>query len=262
MSAAHTGRVRWYPMRGAAPGWCRPGAARGQIHGGRRCRIPGRGTVWRGLPIWGWDGNRRNRCRHSRRWAWRLLVLRDGHVDAAIEHFDRACGGGVDVEIENLRGQPQRGTGIGHVHHAADMALHRCGAEDGVRLRAAVAKLLQVLDGVQAGLAVGDGHVQVMLFTRFVYRDAFKDQIVLVAGGDRAGLEDRIFDAVLDHAAFDQADLHVYPASHLDCTAEGDFAVALTEVQVADRQARPFHIYRKVHLGATRQILDVAVAAM
>src|SRR2546429_3132442 len=45
-----------------------------------------------------------------------------------------------------------------------------------VGLGAAVAEFLQVLDGVQAGLAVGHGHVQVVLLALFVHRDAFEDQ--------------------------------------------------------------------------------------
>jgi hypothetical protein len=56
------------------------------------------------------------------------------------------------------------------------MALHGRRAQDGIRLGAAVAELLQVLDGIQAGLAVGHGHVQVVLLALFVHRDAFEDQ--------------------------------------------------------------------------------------
>lgn len=77
-----------------------------------------------------------------------LLVGRDRHLHAAVDELHRAGGRGVDVEVEDLGGQPQRGAGVGHVDHTADVALHRRCAEDGVGLGAAVAELLQVLDSV------------------------------------------------------------------------------------------------------------------
>src|SRR5690606_2082838 len=120
----------------------------------------------------------------------------------------------------------------------------------------------QVFDGVEAGLAVGDVHVQVVLLALLVDRDAFEDHVVVVARFDRAGLEDRILDAVLGHAVLDQVDPQVNPAGHFDGAAEGDFTVALAEVQVADRQAAAFDVNRGVDLGTARPVPDVAVAAM
>jgi hypothetical protein len=52
---------------------------------------------------------------------------------------------------------------------------------------------------------------------------------------ERARQEDGIvFNCMLFHAVFDHFDLQVQPARHLDGPAEGDFAVALTEVNVTD----------------------------
>ena len=56
--------------------------------------------------------------------------------------------------------------------------------------------------------------------------------------------------------------LMMQPAGHLDRAAEGDFAVALAEVQIAHRETAAGHIDREVDLRAARQILDVAIAAM
>ena len=88
-------------------------------------------------------------------------------------------------------GQPSVAQALG-TSTTADVALHRRCAEDGVGLGAAVAELLQVLDRVQAGLAVGHGHVQAVLLALLVDRDALEDQVVPVVRRDRARLEDRV----------------------------------------------------------------------
>ena len=48
------------------------------------------------------------------------------------------------------------------------------GAEDGVGLGGRVAEPLHVLDRVQAGLAVGDVHVQVVLLAALIHRNTFE----------------------------------------------------------------------------------------
>ena len=142
------------------------------------------------------------------------------------------------------------------------MPLHRRRAEQRIALGRRVTELGQVVDGIQAGLLVGDVDVQVVLLAGLVHRDAFEDQVVLVVGRDGAWFEHRVFDPVLGHAAFDQLDLHVHPAGHFDGAAEGDFAIALAEVQVTHRQPGAVHIHREEDLRAAGQILDVAVTAM
>ena len=92
---------------------------------------------------------------------------------------------GHHVEVEDLGRQPQRGAGVGDIDHARDVALHRRRSQDGVGLRARVAELGQIFDGVQAGLPVGDVNVEVVLLALLVDRDAFEDQVVVVVRRDR-----------------------------------------------------------------------------
>ncbi len=54
----------------------------------------------------------------------------------------------------------------------------------------------------------------------------------------------------------------MHPARHFDRAAERDFAIALREVQIADRQAAAVDVHREEHPGAARQVLDIAVAAV
>ena len=66
-------------------------------------------------------------------------------------------------------------------------ALDRGAAEEQVGLLAGEPELLQVLDGVQAGPAVRDVHVQVVLLAReLVDGDALEDQVLGVVRLDRA----------------------------------------------------------------------------
>ena len=127
------------------------------------------------------------------------------------------------------------------------MALNRRRTQQRVSLGAAVAKLLQILDGVQAGLAVGHVGVQVVLLAALVDRDAFEDQVLLIARRHVAGLEDRVLHAVLLAAVLDDIDADVNPAGHLDGAAEGDFSIALGEVQVAHRQPAALDVDREEH---------------
>ena len=75
----------------------------------------------------------------------------------------RPGGRGRDVEVEDRRGQVERAAGVRDVDHPADPALDRRGAEQQVRLRAGVAELLQVVDGVEAGVPVGQRRVEVVV---------------------------------------------------------------------------------------------------
>ena len=142
------------------------------------------------------------------------------------------------------------------------MALHRCGAENGVGLRAGIAELLQIFDGIEAGLAISHVCVEIILLAGFVHRYAFEDQVLLVFRLQCTGLEDGILHAVFGDTALDDVDLDVNPAGHLNGAAEGDFAIALREVQVAHRQTAALDVDREIHLRAAGEIFDVAVAAM
>ena len=90
------------------------------------------------------------------------------NIDRAVEILRRPVGIGHHVPLEDIGGQPQRGTGIGDIDHARDMPLHWRGAEDGVGLRARIAKFLQVFDGVETCLAIGDMDVEIMLMPAFI----------------------------------------------------------------------------------------------
>ncbi len=167
-----------------------------------------------------------------------------------------------DVEVEDFRRQPQRGASIRHVDNARYMALDRRRSENGIGLRARITELLQILDGIQTRLTIGNRYIQIVLLALLVDRDALKNQEVLVVRRHRRRLENRIFDAVLRHAVLDDIDLDVEPAGHLDGAAEGNFAVALAEMQIAHREACTRNIDREVDFRTARQILDVAVAAV
>ncbi len=142
------------------------------------------------------------------------------------------------------------------------MTLDRRTAQDRVSLLAAVAELLEVVDGVHAGLLVGQRDVEIALRAVVLDRDALEHQVVRVVRIDRPRLEHGLADAVLVAAALDEIDVHVDPAGHLDRAAEGDLAVALREVQVADDDAAALDIDRQVDAAAAAQVLDVAVAAV
>src|SRR5690606_10329001 len=77
---------------------------------------------------------------------------RHGHL-AAVDEL-RALPAGPDVGVEDLRRQEERAAGVRDVEDAADPALDRRGAEDEVGLLPGVPPLLEVLDGVEAGVAV------------------------------------------------------------------------------------------------------------
>ncbi|EAY64674.1 conserved hypothetical protein [Burkholderia cenocepacia PC184] len=142
------------------------------------------------------------------------------------------------------------------------MPLHRRAAQQRIRLRARITEFLQILDGVQTRLAIRGGDVEIMLAALLVDGNALENEVVVIGRRDRAGLKDGVADTVFRHAALDEVHAHMHPAGHFDRAAERDLAVALAEVQVADRQARAIHVHGEKHLRAARQILDVAIAAM
>ena len=80
----------------------------------------------------------------------------------------------------------------------------------------------------------------------FVHGNAFEDEVAIVVRLDRAGLEDGIHDPVFLHAALDEADAQVEVTGHFNRAAEGDFAVALREMDVAHRKAAAFDVNREV----------------
>ena len=58
-----------------------------------------------------------------RKWACRSsLLLRDRKIRFVFEHSLGTGGAGGDIELENLRGQKNRGAGIGDIHGALAIA--------------------------------------------------------------------------------------------------------------------------------------------
>lgn len=112
------------------------------------------------------------------------------------------------------------------------MALDRNTAQHQVDLVVAVPKALQVLDDAQAGLAVRDRGVHVVLLAVLVDAEALKvdhaPRAELRLHGSRdvdgrfAAHHAQLGLAVLDHLEFDRDD-----ARDFDRAAEGDFTVAL-----------------------------------
>lgn len=62
--------------------------------------------------------------------------------------------------------------------------------------------------------------------------------------------------------ALDDVELERDSPSHLDGAAEGDFAVAFGEVQVADGETGTFVVDGEVDFGAAGEVFDVNVTAV
>jgi hypothetical protein len=88
-----------------------------------------------------------------------------------------APGARHEIAVEDVGRQPERGTGVGYVDHAGDVPLDRRRAEDRVGLSPGIAELLKMLDRVEAGLPVGDMHVEIVLLALFVDGDALQPAI-------------------------------------------------------------------------------------
>ncbi|KAH9841297.1 Thromboxane-A synthase, partial [Teratosphaeria destructans] len=123
---------------------------------------------------------------------------------------------------------------------------------------------IRVLDDAQTRLAVRDGRVEVVLTAVLVDGEALEVEVA-------AGTELRFHGAgdveggahvEVAHAALHDGELDGDDAGHLDGAAEGDLAVALAEVQVADGEFGAGDVDGEVDLAAAREVLDVAVAAV
>ena len=58
-----------------------------------------------------------------------LQIVSNRQINQPIDELGRPVGIGVDVELEDFGGQPQRRTGVGNIDDAADMPLYRRRAE-------------------------------------------------------------------------------------------------------------------------------------
>lgn len=119
-----------------------------------------------------------------------------------------------------------------HIDNTSYMTLDRDAAEHQVDLVVAVTEAAQVFDNTEAGLAIGNGGVHVVLLAVLVDAEALK--VDHAAGAElrlhRAGdVDGRLAadHAELGLAVFDHLELDGDDAGNLDGAAEGDFAVAL-----------------------------------
>ena len=117
-----------------------------------------------------------------------LLVLGQRHLDVALDVFDRPADDG-------MMSKSKISVGSHSVAHRSACRPRRRYGPGTARCRGSNtpvhpnSRTFQVFDRVQAGLPVRDMHVKVVLLTRFVDRDAFEDQVVLVVRRHRSGLE-------------------------------------------------------------------------
>ena len=172
-----------------------------------------------------------------------------------------------NIKVENIHRQPNRRTRIRNIHNPRDMALDRRAAQQQIDLVVIVAEAFQILDDPQRGLAVRDRGVHVVLFAVLVDGEALEGEHAPRAelGFHGAGEEDGGF--AVDHpqlglAAFHDGEFEGDDAGDFDGAAEGDLAVALAEVEVADGEFGAFHVDGEVDFAAAGEVLDVAVAAV
>ena len=122
----------------------------------------------------------------------------------------------------------------------------------------------QILNTPQRRLPVRNGRVHIMLHALLIDAEALKREIPArtVMRLHRSRQEQRTLHIQIRHAAFHDGQLQRDDAGHLDRAAEGDFAIALREVEVADAELGPGDVDREENFAAAAQVFDVAVPAV
>src|SRR3989338_763740 len=77
-------------------------------------------------------------------------------------------GVGPNVKLKDISWQSEGATGIRHINDPTDSSFHWSGAQDDVSLLGGVSEPGQIVDGIQARLAVGDVGIKVILSARVV----------------------------------------------------------------------------------------------
>lgn len=103
-----------------------------------------------------------------------------------------------------------------------------------------------------------------MLHPLLVHAEALERQIPArsVMGLDRTRQEQGALHVQVLHAALHHGQFQRDDACHLDGAAEGNLAVALAEMEIADAEFGPGDVDREEDLAAAAQVLDVAVATV
>ena len=122
----------------------------------------------------------------------------------------------------------------------------------------------QILNHPQTRLAISHRRIKIMLLAMLIHREPLKVNIPArpKLRLDRSGDVDGALHIELLDAAFHDAKLDGDYTRHLNRAAERNFAVALTEMQVADAEFRTLDVYRQEDFGSAREVLDVAVPAV
>jgi hypothetical protein len=103
-----------------------------------------------------------------------------------------------------------------------------------------------------------------MLLAILIHTEALK---VNIPAGAKLRLHrtrdiNRRFHRELLHATLHDGEIDRNHTRHLNSATERNLAIALREMQIADGELRSLHVHGKVHFAATRQVLDIAVAAV
>lgn len=144
------------------------------------------------------------------------------------------------------------------------MPLDRRTAKQQINLVIVIAVTAQILNHSQTGFAVRNRRIQVVLLAGMVDAEALEGQVATGAELrlNGARMENGRFHAHVRHAAFNHVELDGDYAGHLDGAAEGDFAIALREVQVADGEFGAGNVHWEIYLAAAAEVFDVAVPAV
>ena len=144
------------------------------------------------------------------------------------------------------------------------MPLNRRAAQHQIALIIIIAKPSQILNRPQTSLPIRHRRIQIMLLALLIHTEPFKCQVASRAIVRLYGSweEEGRFHAEILHPVFHHGELHRNDTCHLDGAAEGDLAVTLAEMEVADTEFRTGNVHRQEGPRTAGQVLDVAVAAV
>lgn len=122
----------------------------------------------------------------------------------------------------------------------------------------------QILNHSQTSLAIRNSRVKVVLLAMLVHTEALEVNVPsrTKLRLDRSRDVDRRLHGKLLHTALHDREVDRDDTSHLNGAAERDLAIALREVQVADRELGARDVDGQVDFAAAGQVLDIAVASV
>lgn len=190
----------------------------------------------------------------------RNLALRNPRLKRTRPHVQLLgrTGSRRNIKIKDIHRHPDGRARIWNVHNARHMPLDRRTRKQEVDLVITVPEPPQVLNHPQRRLPVRHIDVEVVLLAVLVDAEAFK---VNVPTGAELRLDgtrdvDGGFQAQVGHAVLHDLEVDGNDPRHLDSTTKGDFAVALREVQVTDRELGAGDVHGEIDLAAAGEVLD------